>query len=233
MSLTALPPTTEDVALTIDSVQVFINSYHLGKAALYVTRTRLSWIMETGQTFSLDYPSINMHSISRDKSNFPHECLFLMVEGNLRAKAEAIMKGEYPTSSSRKGEDDLSDMRFVLQDSTQLQSLFDVMSDCQALHEDEMPVRMEDDVESMDADGDAEADAAFEDYDENDSAAAEDDQVEVLDPEEVDFSAFCPGEEEMTPQGLVTLKRLEASICNRVENGSNQFEDAEAETMTA
>ena len=87
--------------------------------------------METGQTFSLDYPSINMHSISRDKSNFPHECLFLMVEGNLRAKAEAIMKGEYPTSSSRKGEDDLSDMRFVLQDSTQLQSLFDVMSDCQ------------------------------------------------------------------------------------------------------
>jgi len=250
MSLTALPPTTDDVALTIDSVQVFINSDLLGKAAVHVTRTRLSWVMESGQTFSLPYPSINMHSISRDKTNFAHECLFLMVEGDLRGKAEAIMKGESP-ASSKDEEDLLSDMRFVLQDSTQLQSLFDCMSDCQALHEDEQPVRMEDDPEGMDAecDGDAEcngdaggecngdADAGFEDYDDDTAAAEEyqleEYQVEVLDPEAVDFSAFCPGEEEMTPQGLATLKRLEASIANPVENGSNQFEDAEPEAMAA
>merc|ERR1712168_1311333 len=84
---------------TLDSVRVFINSDLQGKASLHVTRTRLSWVMESGQTFSLDYPSINMHSISRDTTVFPHECLFLMVDGNLRAKVEAIMRGESPTLS--------------------------------------------------------------------------------------------------------------------------------------
>jgi len=230
MSLTALPPTTDDVALAIDSVQVYINVELLGKAALHVTRTRLSWIMESAQTFSLDYRSINMHSICRDTTNFPHECLYLMVDGDLRSKVEAIKKGESP---SKQTEDGMSELRFVLSDSTQLQHLFDCMSDCQALHEDEMPVRMEDNDEGMDADEDvAEEDADYE-CEEDESADAEDDRVQVLDPEAVDFSAFCPGEEEMTPQGLATLKRLEASLCNGVENGSNQFEDAEAEPMTA
>jgi len=228
MSLTALPPTTDDVALTLDSVQVFINSDLQGKASLHVTRTRLSWVMESGQTFSLDYPSINMHSISRDTTIFPNECLFLMVDGNLRAKVEAIMRGESPTLS--KGDDELSDLKFVLPDSSQLQSLFDCMSDCQALHEDEMPIRMEDEAEGMDADDD---DAGFEEYEEDESADAEEDQVEILDPEAIDLSAFCPAEGDMTPQGLATLKRLEASLCNGVENGSSQFEDAEAETMAA
>ena len=97
--------------------------------------------MESGQTFSLPYPSINMHSISRDKTNFAHECLFLMVEGDLRGKAEAIMKGESP-ASSKDEEDQLSDMRFVLQDSTQLQSLFDCMSDCQVRTEDISPLKV-------------------------------------------------------------------------------------------
>ena len=42
--------------------------------------------------------------------------------------------------------------------------------------------------------------------------------VAVLDEETaVDYSAMCPGEEDMTPQGLATLKRLEAFLCNGEE----------------
>jgi len=235
--LTALPPTTDDVSLKIDSVQVFIGVDLLGKAALHVTQTRLSWVMESGQTFSLSYPSINMHSICRDTTNFPHACLFLMIEGDLRPKVEAVMKGEAPTAAKDEGNDAISEMRFVPEDSSQLQNLFDCMSDCQALHEDEMPVRMEDgDEEIENGDGGAEECAEYEEECEGAEECAdaeEDDQVQQLDPEAVDYSAFCPDEEEMTPQGLATLKRLEACLANGAQNGTNQFEDAEPEAMTA
>ena len=80
-----------------------------------------------------------------------------------------------------------------------------------------MPVRMEDNDEGMDADEDVTQEDADYECEEDESADAEDDRVQVLDSEAVDFSAFCPGEEEMTPQGLATLKRLEASLCNGIE----------------
>ena len=95
--------------------------------------------MESGQSFSLEYPSINMHSVCRDTKTFPHECLFLMVEGDVASKAAAIMKGESPTPPKKSKVDDeedddqvaITEIRFVLPDSSKLQDLFDNMSDCQ------------------------------------------------------------------------------------------------------
>jgi len=225
MALSALAPSTDDVALKIDSVQIFIDANPLGKASLYVTQSRLSWIMESGQSFSLEYLSINMHSISRDTKSFPHECLFMMVEGDLSSKAEAIMRGETPLTK-KENEDAISEIRIVLPDSSLLQSLFDHMSDCQALHEEQQQIAMEDE-------GDFEGECCEEEEAEEEEDACDD--VAVLDAETaVDFSSCCPGEEDMTPQGLATLKRLEACLSNGVshsENGTNQFEDAEAEPM--
>jgi len=225
MALSALAPSTDDVALKIDSVQIYIDTNLLGNASLHVTQSRLSWIMETGQSFSLEYLSINMHSISRDTKNFPHECLLMMVEGDLASKADAIMKGETPVTK-KDDQDAISEIRIVLPDSTLLQSLFDHMSDCQALHEEQQQIAMEDEGEFE------------EEYGEDEDAEEEEDtgdDVAVLDAETaVDFSSCCPGEEDMTPQGLATLKRLEACLTNGVthsENGTNQFEDAEAEPM--
>ena len=59
-----------------------------------------------------------------------------------------------------------------------------------------------------------------EEYGEDEDAEEEEDtgdDVAVLDAETaVDFSSCCPGEEDMTPQGLATLKRLEACLTNGV-----------------
>lgn len=233
MPLSSLPPSTDDVSLVIDSVQVYINADLLGNASLHVTRSRLSWVLESGQSFSLEYPSINMHSISRDKTIFPHECLFLMVEGDAVSKAETIMKGEATTTTTttKPAEDHvISEIRFVLKDSSQLQTLFDNMSDCQALNEDQARDAMEEEAEYEEE----------EDYgEEEEEEEYEDEAVGIIDGEAVvDYSAFCPADDDMTPQGLATLKRLEAALCNGVENSENgtaQFDDAEAEPepMTA
>jgi len=243
MALSALAPPTENVTLKIDSVQIYINAELLGKASLHVAHSRLSWVMESGPSFSLEYPSINMHSVCRDTKTFPHECLFLMVEGDVGSKAAAIMKGESPTPPKKSKVDDeedddqvaITEIRFVLPDSSKLQDLFDNMSDCQALHEDQAQVAMEEEEE-------AEYEEEYADYEEEEEGEEEQNgyelegNVAVLDEETaVDYSAMCPGEEDMTPQGLATLKRLEAFLCNGDEqnqNGTNQFDDAEAEPMT-
>ena len=42
----------------------------------------LSWCDDsTSRGFSLEYPTISLHAVSKDTTHFPHECLFCMVEG--------------------------------------------------------------------------------------------------------------------------------------------------------
>lgn len=45
--------------------------------------SRVSWVGENSAGFSLEYPSVALHAVSRDLSSFPQECLYLMIDGNL------------------------------------------------------------------------------------------------------------------------------------------------------
>ena len=48
----------------------------------------VAWQKESdGLGFSLQYPGISCHAISRDLSSFPHECLYLMIDGKLPGEA--------------------------------------------------------------------------------------------------------------------------------------------------
>ena len=81
----------------------------------------------------------------------------------------------------------------------------------QALHEEQQQIAMEDE-------GDFEGECCEEEEEAEEEEDACDD-VAVLDAETaVDFSSCCPGEEDMTPQGLATLKRLEACLSNGVSH---------------
>ena len=64
-----------------------------------------------------------------------------------------------------------------------------------------------------------EAEYEEEDYEEGEEEEEDEEAVGIIDGEAVvDYSAFCPADDDMTPQGLATLKRLEAALCNGVEN---------------
>jgi nucleotide-sensitive chloride channel 1A len=46
--------------------------------------SRVSWVSATsGQGFSLEYPHISLHAVSKDPSAFPQECLYLMLDSRL------------------------------------------------------------------------------------------------------------------------------------------------------
>ena len=44
------------------------------------------WRNSSGQGFSLQYPSISLHAVSRDLAAFSQECLYLMVDGKLNGQ---------------------------------------------------------------------------------------------------------------------------------------------------
>ena len=51
---------------------------------LYFLCSRLSWCdLASGKGFSLEYPSISLHAISRDTSQFPQECIYCMMDSPL------------------------------------------------------------------------------------------------------------------------------------------------------
>ena len=44
----------------------------------------MSWVSaDSGQGFSLEYPHISLHAVSKDPSAFPQECLYLMLDSRL------------------------------------------------------------------------------------------------------------------------------------------------------
>ncbi len=53
---------------------------------------RLSWFDGSGMGFSLEYPTIGLHAISRDVSAYPQEHLYVMVNGKLGGESDANMK---------------------------------------------------------------------------------------------------------------------------------------------
>ncbi|KAG3282354.1 CLNS1A-like [Ictidomys tridecemlineatus] len=50
----------------------------LGIGALYIAESRLSWLDGSGLGFSLEYPTISLHSVSRDLNAYPREHLYVM-----------------------------------------------------------------------------------------------------------------------------------------------------------
>lgn len=51
---------------------------------------RLSWFDGSGMGFSLEYPTIGLHAISRDVSAYPQEHLYVMVNGKLSGQAQTM-----------------------------------------------------------------------------------------------------------------------------------------------
>lgn len=70
----------------------------LFQGTLYISEGRLCWSGESGTGFSLEYPAIQLHAISRDPSVAPRPCLYLLVEGNLleASSNNEIFRRNYP-----------------------------------------------------------------------------------------------------------------------------------------
>ncbi|KAM9358722.1 methylosome subunit pICln [Symphorus nematophorus] len=209
-----LRPPTEGVRHEQAETTAVMDGQKLGCGTLYVAETRLSWFDGSGMGFSLEYPTIGLHAISRDISTYPQEHLYVMVNGKLGDENEAEM-AEKPaddeddnssdSSSSGGGDDDdeegtITEIRFVPTDKAALESMFSAMCECQALHPD---------PEDEDSDNDFEG----EEYDVEEAVT-----ISLLHHPEhghADIPTFYTCEEglsALSQEGQATLERLEGML---------------------
>ncbi|XP_004075300.1 methylosome subunit pICln isoform X2 [Oryzias latipes] len=200
-----LRPPTEGVRHEEANTTAVLSGQQLGCGTLYVAETRLSWFDGSGMGFSLEYPSISLHAISRDVSAYPEEHLYVMVNGKLGGEGEAEMtekaaeEEDDDGSDSSNGDEEevITEIRFVPRDKASLESMFSAMCECQALHPD---------PDDEDSDNDFEG----EEYN------VEEAEAEYGHADVPTFYTCDEGLSSLTQEGQATLERLEGMLAQSV-----------------
>ncbi|XP_038674101.1 methylosome subunit pICln isoform X2 [Scyliorhinus canicula] len=203
--LRCFPPPAEGVRLQQAEIAAVLDGKGLGTGTLYIAESRLSWFDGSGMGFSLEYPTISLHAVSRDATVYPQEHLYVMVNAKLAAKEckETNMDEKTPDGEEEDDDDDsdpITEVRFVPVDKTALEPMFTAMCDCQALHPDPDDTDSENDFEEDDEEG--------EEYD-----------VEAHERGQGDVPTFYTYEEgfsHLNPEGQATLQRLEGMLAQSV-----------------
>jgi len=154
--VTDLGPPEEGVKATQPAVETYLNNRSLGMGTLYISESRVSWVGLQAKGFSLEYPHIAVHAISRDLTQFHQECLYLMIDVRL-VDTEGTPTSSSAGSDMEDNEDDseggMTEIRFVPDDKSKLETLFQAMNECAALHPDTDNSDVEEEEEGGDEEG--------------------------------------------------------------------------------
>lgn len=115
---------TEGVLLSCPNTTMYVDGVLLGTGLLSIREDFITWANEVADTRLLQYPKLSMHAVSRDLTQFPHPCILCLL--NL---SEDAGDGELE-------EDPLEEVRFVPEQSSQLQRIYSAIAEGQNLHPD-------------------------------------------------------------------------------------------------
>ncbi|XP_042241631.1 methylosome subunit pICln-like isoform X2 [Homarus americanus] len=166
MLLPNLPPPEEGVRHRQCNTQAFMNARPLGSGTLYIAESRVSWAKDGADGgFSLEYPHIAIHAVSRDVSSFAHPCLYLMVDAKLE-DSQAVTPNGVEGSDSEEEDDEtaMTEVRFVPTDQFSLEPMYKALNDCQLLHPDPEDVQSDENVGEEDDDDEGEYDVSENGY---------------------------------------------------------------------
>ena len=189
------PRSAEGLRQQRPDTEAVLNRKGLGTGTLYIAESRLSWLDGSGLGFSLEYPTISLHAVSRDLNTYPREHLYAMVNAKFGEESKESVADEEEEDS----DDDIepiAEFRFVPSDKSALEALFTAMCECQALHPDP------EDEDSDDYDGD--------EYD-----------VEAHEQGQGAIPTFEEGLSHLTAESQATLERLEGMLSQSVRSQYN------------
>ncbi|XP_076794365.1 methylosome subunit pICln isoform X1 [Arvicanthis niloticus] len=191
------PGSADGLRLQQPDTEAVLNGKGLGTGTLYIAESRLSWLDSSGLGFSLEYPTISLHAVSRDPNAYPQEHLYVMVNAKFGEESKEPLSDE--DEEDNDDVEPISEFRFVPNDKSALEAMFTAMCECQALHPDP------EDEDSDDYDG--------EEYD-----------VEAHEQGQGDIPTFYTYEEglsHLTAEGQATLERLEGMLSQSVSSQYN------------
>ncbi|RMC07505.1 hypothetical protein DUI87_16979 [Hirundo rustica rustica] len=134
--LKRFPPPADGIRHQQPDTEALLAGRSLGTGTLYIAESRLSWLENSGVGFSLDYPTISLHAVSRDLSAFPRDHLYVMVNAKFEEETKEAPVTEGEEDDSDDDVEPIAEFRFVPGDKSVLEAMFSAMCECQALHPD-------------------------------------------------------------------------------------------------
>ncbi|KAM8923294.1 methylosome subunit pICln isoform 3-T6 [Lycaon pictus] len=154
------PGSAEGLRQQQPETEAVLNGKGLGTGTLYIAESRLSWLDGSGLGFSLEYPTISLHAVSRDLNAYPREHLYVMVNAKFGEESKESVAEE---EDSDDDVEPIAEFRFVPSDKSALEAMFTAMCECQALHPDPEDEDSDDyDGEEYDVEAHAEGQATLE-----------------------------------------------------------------------
>jgi len=143
--LTSFSPPTEGIKHEQPSTTLVLNGREIGTGTLYIAESQFSWRDgQSGQGFTLLYPHIGIHAVSRDIEKFGRPCLYVIVD---QALDDLEMNGREGDEDSGGEEEGMTELRFAPADEGQLDAMFQAMTFCQAQHPDPQDQLTDSDLE--------------------------------------------------------------------------------------
>ncbi|KAF7054647.1 hypothetical protein CFC21_062288 [Triticum aestivum] len=103
---------------------------------LFITTRRVIWLSEAekGRGYAVGFLDITLHAVSRDPEAYPSPCLYTQIEAEADSDEEDGDLDSEADSDSQLPK--ISEMRIILADAAQLDSLFDAFCHCAELNPD-------------------------------------------------------------------------------------------------
>uniref|UniRef100_A0A8D2B911 Methylosome subunit pICln n=1 Tax=Sciurus vulgaris TaxID=55149 RepID=A0A8D2B911_SCIVU len=168
-----LPPPGQDEGLRQQQpdTEAVLNGKGLGTRTLYLAESHLSWLDGSGLGFSLEYPTISLHAVSRDLNAYPREHLYVMVNAKFGEESKESLADEEEEDSDDDVEP-ITEFRFVPSDKSALEALLCMPCSAPDPEEEDSEIMMEKNMmrkhtnkDGMEADTTPTAAGQFEDAD--------------------------------------------------------------------
>ncbi|XP_048217056.1 methylosome subunit pICln isoform X1 [Perognathus longimembris pacificus] len=108
------PEPAEGLRQQQPDTEAVLNGKGLGTGTLYIAESRLSWLDGSGLGFSLEYPTISLHAVSRDLNAYPQEHLYVMVNAKFEEESRESLSDEEEDSDD--DVEPITEFRFVPSD---------------------------------------------------------------------------------------------------------------------
>lgn len=148
ITLTSIPQPDGNILLEEANTTVYVGNEQIGTGTVYIAESKFQWICSaSGLGFTLEYRRIAVHAISYDLSQFPEECVFLMVE-----KEKTDNSNEDNEEEDDEDEEDSGSFEMILVPSNKqmIPGIFEAIRQCQALHPDPDQSLLSDDEDEED-----------------------------------------------------------------------------------
>ncbi|KAL2341111.1 hypothetical protein Fmac_009051 [Flemingia macrophylla] len=100
---------------------------------LYITNKQVIWVNDVDRTkgYAIDFLSISLHAISRDPETYPVPCLYTQIDTEEEADED---HSDSESNQSQQNLSNITEMRLIPSDPTQLDTLFETFCRCAELN---------------------------------------------------------------------------------------------------